>query len=226
MAKATVMADPKPRAARMDAGDARRLEALRDRAKKDPTGARDAAWDWLAEFQALGTHDRLPALFAHGTAPKAPDGDCEGMVLGLYGARWLDGVDRLVRIGRFLGGIGWTGKSFDPQTGRGYNRLTASSRLPMFLAMPTYRFETKNGELLGFRFDHRVEASPLSPDQQVLAVVYARPEYGNPLVLPSTRDELVELVPSVYLGRALLCEGDRWRVVGYFALRHPVRGRR
>ncbi|MBC7174240.1 MAG: hypothetical protein H5U40_17480 [Polyangiaceae bacterium] len=227
MAKGTESVDPTARAPRMDAGDARRLEVLRERAQKDRAGATDAAWDWLTEFQSLETHHRLPALFAEGTAPTAPDGDCEGMVLGLYGAPWLDGVDRLVRIGRFLGGIGWTGKSFDPQTGRGFNRLTTSSRIPMFLAMPTYRFErTSRGELHGFRFDHRIEASPLSPDQDVLAVVYARPEYGNPLVLPNTRDELVEIVPSIYLGRALLHEDDRWRVVGYFALRHPVRGRR
>ncbi|WP_156055819.1 hypothetical protein [Nocardia sp. NRRL WC-3656] len=38
------------------------------------------------------------------------------------------------------------------------------------------------------------------------------------------RDELVELVPGVYLGRALM--GSRTgeiRVIGYFALRAPLR---
>ncbi|MFA9272733.1 MAG: hypothetical protein ACEQSX_18685 [Baekduiaceae bacterium] len=134
----------------------------------------------------------------------------------------VDWLYRSVRLGRLLGGIGWTGKSFDAASGTGFNRLTRTSRFPMFLAMPRYRFEVRNGELIGFRFDHRIEPSPLTPQLQVRAVTYDNPAYGNPLVLPRTRDELVELVPGCMLGRALLRpEGGAWGIVAYFALRFP-----
>lgn len=203
-------------------GDAGRLAQLRQLSATDPDSARDATWEWLSEFTDLRQHHRLAWLFDRGQAPLPPDGDCEGMVLGLDGTLWLTGVDRLVRAGRVLGGIGWTGKSFDPARGTGYNRLTASSRIPMGMAMPRYEFSRIAGELIGFHFDHQREASPLSPHHDVLSIRYDRPAYGNPLVLPRTRDELVELVPHAYLGRALLMERGRWQVVGYFALRYPV----
>ncbi|MDV6310633.1 MULTISPECIES: hypothetical protein [Gordonia] len=38
-----------------------------------------------------------------------------------------------------------------------------------------------------------------------------------------TRDEIVELTPGVYLGRALLFASDEdVRLIAYFALRQPV----
>jgi hypothetical protein len=202
--------------------DAMRLEELRKLAKKDPVGAQDGAWDWLSEFKSLDAHGHLPWLFSEGVAPESPQGDCLGMVLGLYGTWWLDLVDRLSRIGQVLGGIGWTGKTFDPETGTGYNRLTSSSRLAAFLTMPRYRFETIHGELTGFRFDHKIDRSPLLPGQKVRSIVYANPKHKNPLVLPSTRDEIVEIIPKVYLGRVLLSGSGRWRLVGFFALRQPA----
>lgn len=204
-------------------GNVQHLAWLRELAAKNPELAREEAWNWLNSFQSLATHHDLGWLFAQGStpSPKLPQGDCEGAVLGLYGSVWLDGVDRLVRVGRLLGGIGWTGKTFDPKTGRGYNRLTSSSRIPMQLTMPAYRFQKIGNELIGFHFDHKIDVSPLSPEQKVRSISYANPADKNPLVLPRTRDELTEIIPHVYLGRALLCDKGIWRVVGYFALRQP-----
>lgn len=204
-------------------GDEKRLEGLRELAAKDPARASDEAWEWLAEFQSLNAHGHLPWLFSQGSAPESPRGNFEGMVLGLYGNAFLTLVDRLVRLGRLLGGIGWTGKTFDPETGTGYNRLTPSSRVPMFLTMPWYGFKKIGGELIGFQFDHLIEPSPLLPGQEVRSIAYANPKYKNPLVLPSTRDEIVEIIPNVYLGRVLLSGASRWRIVGYFALRQPLK---
>jgi hypothetical protein len=144
--------------------------------------------------------------------------------MNLYGSLWLSGLDRLVRVGQLLGGMGWTGKSFDLKKGTGYNRLSASTRIPAFLTMPTYRFEKVNGELIGFHFFHSLETSPVPPYPQVRAIKYDAPEHANPLVLPRTRDELVEIIPDVYLGRALLRKGSDWQVVGYFGLRYPCGG--
>lgn len=202
--------------------DAARLAELRELAEAQPRAARTAAWDWLLSLDARDEAARLDALFRLGTPPATVDGDGEGEVLGLFGSPFMGFVDRAVRLGRLLGGVGWTGKSFDAGTGTGHNRLTRTSRLPMFFAMPRYGFQVRGGELVGFRFDHRVEPSPLTPDVEVRAVTYDNPTYRNPLVLPRTRDELVELVPGCLLGRALLRpEHGPWEIVAYFALRFP-----
>lgn len=204
------------------AADAARLAELRERAERAPQAARAAAWDWLTPLDTRSDADRLDALFRMGSAPAAIDGDGEGAVLGLFGTPFMGVVDRAVRLGRVLGGIGWTGKSFHGEAGTGYNRLTRTARLPMFFVMPRYGFSVRDGELTGFRFDHRVEPSPADPELEVRAVTYENPEYGNPLMLPRTRDELVELLPGCLLGRALLQDdGGSWETIAYFALRFP-----
>jgi hypothetical protein len=202
--------------------DLERLEQLRSLAAGEPERARDAAWKWLRELQSPGTQTQLAWLFEQGSAPEAPHGDCEGIVMNLFGSPWLAGLDKLVRLGQLLGGIGWAGKSFDTVTRTGYNRLTATSRIPALIATPAYRFDRIRGELVGFRFHHMQETSPVAPRTKVLAIKYDDPAFANPLVLPRTRDELVEIVPHVYLGRALLREGNGWQVVGYFGLRYPI----
>lgn len=211
-------------AARRSSTDHERLTRLRALAVDDAPRAASEAWAWLVELQAPAEHARLPWLFAQGTAPDGPDGDCEGIVMNLYGEPWLVGMDRLVRLGQWLGGIGWTGKTFDAAAGTGFNRLTSSSRIAALVAMPTYAFTRRGDELLGFRFDHAIEPSPIAPHARVRAIRYDAPEYENPLVLPRTRDELVEIVPGVYLGRALLRGRYDFQVVGYFGLRGPRGG--
>lgn len=204
--------------------DPEKLSRIRELITTDVDLAKQQAWAWLRELQLQGEHHRLPWLFSQGTAPQSPHGDCEGIVMNLYGSVWLSGLDRLVRLGQALGGIGWTGKSFDSVKGTGYNRLTSSSRVPALIATPSYKYKTINGELTGFHFFHDIEASPLPPHALVRAIKYDSPAHANPLVLPRTRDELVEIVPNVYLGRALLRDNSEWRVVGYFGLRFPVGG--
>lgn len=215
-------------ASRSDAttADALRLARIRERVAHDPAGAKAEAWALLRELVEPSEHHRLHGLFEQGIAGESPDGDCEGVVMNLYGEPWLIAMDRLVRLGQWLGGIGWTGKSFDREAGTGFNRLTSSARPAALLVMPTYRFERVRGELIGFHFLHALETSPIAPHKQVRAIKYNAPEHANPLVLPRTRDELVEIVPGVHLGRALLWDKrqQRWKVVGYFGLRHPVGG--
>lgn len=213
-----------PTASHRPESDAERLLRLRADVTNKPHRAKGEAWDWLRELQSPAQHYRLPWLFSQGTAPAVPKGDCEGIVMNLYGSPWLAGLDRLVRLGQALGGIGWTGKSFDPAAGTGYNRLSKSSRLAALLTMPRYEFSHINDELIGFHFFHALESSPLPPHATVCAIKYDAPAHANPLVLPRTRDELVEIVPHVYLGRALLREEHGWRVVGYFGLRYPRGG--
>ena len=201
-------------------------EQLQAMKQREPERAKQKAWELLSALVEPRNHGALPWVFEHGVAPAdAPHGDCQGIVMQLYGSVWLTTLDRLVRAGQMLGGIGWAGKSFDTVTRTGYNRLTASSRIPALLTLPNYRFDRIDGELIGFRFDYSIEPSPVAPNGTVLAIRYDHPRHRNPLVLPRTRDELVEIAPQVYLGRALLNEKGAWQVVGYFGLRYPVPAR-
>lgn len=201
------------------------LQELRILATHSPTRAKREAWQWLRELQAPPQHYRLPWLFAQGSAPDAPEGDCEGIVMNLYGKPWLTGMDRLVRVCHHLNGMGWTGKSFNPAAGTGFNRITLSARIPMLVMVPGYRFRKINDELIGFHFRHEIEASPLWPFQQVRSIKYDDPKLNNPRPLPKTRDELVEIIPGVYIGRALYRDDTSWKVIGFFGLRHPLQAR-
>jgi hypothetical protein len=206
--------------------DTDHVHRLRDLAETDQPAARVATWQWLTSLDATREPDRLDAIFRAGTAPEdGPVGPGEGRSLGIMGTPFLGVVHRLERLGQALGGIGWTGKTFHAD-GTGFNRLTRFSRYPMFLAMPRYAFTERDGEITGFSFDHAVSPSPRDPDLVVRGITYDNPAYGNPIMLPRTRDELVEIVPDVYLGRALLREDDRdgWDIVAYFAQRHPIGG--
>ena len=59
------------------------------------------------------------------------------------------------------------------------------------------------------------------PDRQVMVIDYADVEKNPRLIIRSIRDELVELVRGVYLGKILFNSGDNYSKIGYFALRTP-----
>lgn len=205
--------------------DLARVQELRTLADSDPVSARVATWDWLNSLDATKDLDGLETIFHAGLPPDGPVGDGEGRSLGIMGTPFLDFTHRLERLGQRLGGIGWTGKHFGAD-GTGHNRLTTTSRIPMFFVMPRYRFKRRDGQLNGFTFDHSISPSPRDPDLLVRGITYNNPAHANPIMLPRTRDELVEIVPDVYLGRALLHDedDDAWEIVAYFAQRHPVGG--
>ncbi len=143
--------------------------------------------------------------------------------MNLYGNRMLRGLDYLIRLGQLLGGMGWAGKTFNAD-GTGYNRLTSSTRFAAMAVMPHYKLRKINGELAGFDFYHCIDNSPVAPNIPVRSLNYAAPEHNNPLILPRTRDEIVEIVPEVYLGRVLIRDNFGWNLSGYFGLRYPVGG--
>ena len=200
------------------------IKQLRAMAVKQPERAKTLAWELFKELQKPDQQYRLPGVFAEGTAPDSPQGDCEGINMNLFGTAWLRGMDMLVRLGQLMGGIGWAGKTFDADSGTGYNRLTPGAKIAALIAMPHYKLRSVNGELVGFDFYHCIDNSPLAPNIPVRAITYNAPEFNNPLVLPRTRDEIVEIVPDVYLGRVLLRNTFGWKLSGYFGLRYPVGG--
>lgn len=197
------------------------LDELRDLATSAPVLARAQGWNYLRELGSASKHEQLEALFARGWAPEGPDGAMEGLIVGpLFNVPEAYLANPLMKIDPT-----WRGKTFDAAAGTGFNRLAPIARLAMPFIAPGYRgLRSENGEMVGFHFSHAIDAALIEPKIQVRALDYSVPEYRNPSVrtfpIKRTRDEIVELLPGLYLGRALLTMSDgEIRNVAWFALR-------
>jgi hypothetical protein len=205
----------------------RRLEALRELARSDPTGGRDAAWAWIVEAGQRFRDDRagagaeLAALFAAGTPPRGIDGPTDGVLVTLT---VHPAVDRVTSAIAALW-LPWMGKRFDAAAQRGDNRLKRSAGGPARLLWPRYRMRPTDEGLAAFDFETRIEPGRLDPGTEVLVIDYD-PVASNPrFVIARIRDELVEVVPGANLGKVLWRRGrgDRYALLGYFALQTPLR---
>lgn len=197
------------------------LEELREMALTAPALARRLGWDYLRELGNATRRDQLAELFARGYEPDGPHGAMEGLIIGgLFGIPETYLANPLMRIDPT-----WRGKTFDTTTGTGFNRLSPLSQISLRAVAPLYRGLRRDGaEVIGFHFRHRIDIAAAAPFNKVRALDYSPAEYRNPSVrtfpIKRTRDELVELIPGLYLGRALLTvsSGER-RLIGYFGLR-------
>jgi hypothetical protein len=115
----------------------------------------------------------------------------------------------------------WQGKRFDKDAAKGDNRLTKSTGLVGKLLWPLYKMTDHTDGKLAFDFETYVEAGKEDPDVDVMVIDYADIEKNPKLVIRKIRDELVELVPGVYLGKILYNTGSGYYKLGYFALRIP-----
>jgi hypothetical protein len=90
---------------------------------------------------------------------------------------------------------------------------------------PLYRTRDIGERLAAFDFETRVEAGAVDPDREVLVIDYAPVESNPRLIIKRIRDELVELVPGVHLGKMLWRSGSiedpSYTLLAYFALRTP-----
>ncbi|SNR84434.1 hypothetical protein SAMN06265360_12265 [Haloechinothrix alba] len=200
------------------------LGELRALAEHSPTRARTETWSYLRALGERNDHDALSHLFGAGTEPRNLDGKLEGQIVGkLFGIPEAKLANQLMRIDPT-----WRGKSFDLAAGTGLNRLSPIALVAMPIVTFGYLGLRKVGrESEGFHFNHSVDQGLIEPRVTVRALDYGVPQYKNPGVrtfpIRKTRDEIVELTPGVYLGRALLFKGsDEIRPIAYFALRHPV----
>lgn len=200
------------------------LSELRTLAERSPIRARAETWSYLRELGSRDDRAALSQLFGAGLEPRDLDGKLEGQIVGkLFGIPEAKLANPLMKIDPT-----WRGKSFDLAAGTGLNRLSPIA----MLAMPVVTFgylglRMIDGESQGFGFNHSVDQGLIEPRVTVRALDYGVPRYRNPGVrtfpIRKTRDEIVELTPGVYLGRALLLKGaDEIRLIAYFALRHPV----
>lgn len=197
------------------------LSELRELARVAPVLAQRQGWDYLRELGNRGRQDQLAILFGRGDAPEKIDGALEGLIVGkLFGIPEAHLANPLLKIEPT-----WRGKSFDHAGGTGFNRLAPIARLVMPLIAPGYRGLRRAGnEVNGFHFSHCLDTAAVSPFVTVRALDYSVAAYRNPSVrtfpIKRTRDEMVELTPGLYLGRALLTMPDgQVRLIAYFALR-------
>lgn len=197
------------------------LDELRELAKSSPVLARVQGWDYLRELGSANNQVQLEALFSRGWAPDGPDGPMEGLIVGpLFGIPEAYLANPLLKIDPT-----WRGKTFDAAAGTGFNRLAPIAKLAIPFIAPLYRGLRKvRGEIVGFHFNHAIDTALVEPRIQVRALDYSVPEYRNPSVrtfpIKRTRDEIVELLPGLYLGRALLTMADgKIRTIAWFALR-------
>lgn len=197
------------------------LDELRELANSSPVLARAQGWDYLRELGTARHQRQLEALFARGWAPEGPDGVMEGLIVGpLFNIPEAYLANPLMKIDPT-----WRGKTFDAAAGTGFNRLAPIARIAMPFLAPLYRgLRHLDGEMVGFHFDHEIDTALVEPKIQVRALDYSVPKYRNPSVrtfpIKRTRDEIVELLPGLYLGRALLTMPDgEIRNIAWFALR-------
>ena len=200
------------------------LMDLRRLAETSPVLARQQGWDYVRSLGAADRRAQLEALFARGAAPTDLDGAYEGMIVGkLFGIVEAHLANPLLAINPT-----WRGKTFDAATGTGFNRLIPLARYAMRAVAPLYGGLRRVGpEMVGFEFRYRTDVSAIAPTIPVCALDYGVEEFRNPAVrtfpIKRTRDEIVELVPGLHLGRALLTtHRGEVRLIAYFALRRFI----
>ncbi len=200
-----------------------RLEWLRKSMKSEPAGAAEAAWAWIEELSARSKTDAVAAeteldeLFLLGGVPNGLNGPTEGI---LVSTTTNPKADAAVRTVTALW-MPWQGKRFDSAAATGDNRLTKSTGLVGKLLWPLYSMRDAEAGKLAFDFKTYVEAGKDDPELQVMVIDYANVESNPRLVIRSIRDELVEIVPGVYLGKILFKSGEKYTKIGFFALRTP-----
>jgi hypothetical protein len=219
-----------------------RLEELRGLADSLPVRAQQDTWAWFEELGKKTDKDRqagaaeLNELFRLGTPPRDLSGETEGI---LVAATLPPGVDQLVGVltARWMP---WQGKRFQVSRDKGDNLLTGSARFPAKLIWPLYGTKAHDRGRSAFEFDMRIEAGKADPDREVLVIDYSSVPSNPDTIIRQIRDELVEIVPSTYLGKILWAGGiplanqlpivgnladsvgKGWPCIGYFALKQPL----
>ncbi|GGC54373.1 hypothetical protein IEU95_09455 [Hoyosella rhizosphaerae] len=203
------------------ADTAQRLAELRDRAGTDPAGAANEAWELVKSLRDsdLKDYDRaasdLEAMFRASSPPASLEGQTEGL---LVMTTTLPILDRTVTAVTDLW-MPWEGKRFG-SAGTGSNRISSRASMPLRLLWPLYNMTQTDDGKLAFDFKTHVEASrdKDGQDQEVLVIDYKSIETNPRLLIRSVRDELVELVPGVYLGKILFRVKGKYLKIGFFAL--------
>jgi len=203
-------------------GAAGRVEWLRNSMESEPLGAAEAAWGWIEELSAraksdaAGAEAELDELFLLGNVPTGLNGPTDGILVCTTTAPAADVAVRALTTMW----MPWQGKRFDNVAATGDNRLTKSTGVVGKLLWPLYSMRDGETGKLAFDFKTYVEAGKDDPELQVMVIDYANVASNPKLVIRSIRDELVEIVPGVFLGKILFNSGEKYTKIGFFALRN------
>jgi hypothetical protein len=205
------------------------VAALQELAASDPDLAGRQAWSQIrlagmrADRRRSEALESLNRIFRISTMPEPPpDGPYDGLVVT---TTTFAATDPLFRVLLSLW-MPWLGKRFDAAAATGDNMMLPSTRLPAKLVWPSYRFQSLGeGRYAAFRFRTYAGAGAVDRDRRVLKIDYDWDENPN-FLIRDILDELVQIVPDVYLGKVLLRYGKRQsrRLVAYFALRPAASG--
>jgi hypothetical protein len=204
-AKSRRMAAAEPTAPEPGTGE---LARLRQRAVNDSAGAREECWAWLADMDTrlrrdrAGTSALLAATFRAGGSAAHIDGAAQGMPVG-----WVNAIAART-VGVAVAST-WIGKRFYAAAGKGDNVFLAKRSWPSL----------SGTRLTGLAFKISPTRGLLDPDVDVVHIDYlgVRTSWVRRLF----HDEIVELVPGVYLGKAIWRgpAGKSRTLAAYFAMR-------
>ncbi len=159
----------------------------------------------------------LNDLFRRGRVPPASlDGPCHGrLVTTIFGR----GADLSTHL---LGSLytPWRGKAFDAAAQSGINLFSAASK-PLIRPFDPAVHEYSRPDLVR-AYPFRTYPAPgvIDRDRLVLKIDYDFP--ANPFgPIRRVLDELVEVAPGYYLGKAHLRLPGHWRTIAYFTLETP-----
>lgn len=177
----------------------------------------------LSAAQSIFERDRkrgfaaLNEIFRAGSPPNPLlDGGYAGELIALDVAPGLNQFAEMITSGW----LPWKGKFFDAAQSRGDNIFTRDSLLLAHIFWPLYRgYKGESAERYrAFTFQTNLAPGLTDPDRQVLKLDYNLE--GNPsLSVRRVLDELVQVEPALYLGKAhLKWWWGKWQLVAYFSL--------
>lgn len=159
----------------------------------------------------------LNEIFRAGSPPNPPlNGGYAGKLVALDVAPGLNQFVEMI-TSRWLP---WKGKFFNAANASGDNIFTHDSLLLAHIWGPLYRgYKNENAERYrAFTFRTHIAPGLADPDRQVLKLDYNLS--SNPsLSVRRVLDELVQVEPAFYLGKAhLKWWWGKWQLVAYFSL--------
>jgi hypothetical protein len=159
----------------------------------------------------------LNEIFRAGSPPDPPlHGRYAGELVALDVAPGLNQFAEMITT-RWLP---WKGKFFDAAQASGDNIFTHDSLLLAHIWWPLYRgYKDESAERYrAFTFRTYLASGLTDPDRRVLKLDYNLE--GNPsLSVRRVLDELIQVEPALYLGKAhLKWWWGRWQLVAYFSL--------
>ena len=158
-------------------------------------------------------------IFYLGQTPENTVGFKPGMFCAVVGLGIANGsIQRLLQRWPV-----WQGKVWEPNGLRGYNILKRKYSAPIRTLWHGHKFEPLGREeLLGLHFHTYLGPGFTDEGKEVLIVQYRGDE--NPWFQTRMLDEIVEVVPDIYLGKVITKVGSRYREILYFANRSEELG--